>query len=161
MKKSYEDFINEVATIVKLWVQCEKSYLSCDHSSKRYNKGFEYQCEYNFHTIPPNDLEKFGEDLFLFESYESGGVSGGSCWDDSDPQPYSTDYSFENESQLDILLNSQFPTISYLQYKQLLALEEIDYYDVNEYYGNYTTYCYKKISLRRLYDKLVEMGIYE
>ena len=88
--------------------------------------------------------------------YTTGGVSGGSCWDNSNPQPYTED-TIPSFDVLDIFLKEVYPTISYLDYKKIASLihtnEESDY----EYYGNCTDYKIEYIilsDLLNLIDKL-------
>jgi hypothetical protein len=103
------------------------------------------------------DLDK----NYLYIYWRTGGESGGSCWDDgtednhyavsADPEP-------EFES-LDKLLIKLCPNISYLQYKRIIgSVIKTGEYTQNEYYGNYTTYSYKVILLRDLFNILNEFG---
>lgn len=97
----------------------------------------------------------------LVQYWSTGGVSGGSCWDSSDPQPYTSNegppLAFES---LDKLLMAVCPTISFLQYRVLSGKviesgEETEY----EYYGNCTCYAYQLVRVKRLYEELVAMGL--
>lgn len=98
---------------------------------------------------------------FIGEMWEIGGVNGGSCWDDSDPQEYSCGDRNKPKSfaALDKILGLMCPSITFLQYKLLegqndivLIGEAIDW----EYYGNRTDYSYRIINLEKLYKYLVD-----
>jgi hypothetical protein len=93
----------------------------------------------------------------LFVEWETGGYSGGNCWDSSDPQPYTSNGPPKELEILDTILEKVCPTITFLQYKNLTAtLEKYDTRSVGEYYGNSTDYAYKHVDLRDLYDYLME-----
>lgn len=86
----------------------------------------------------------------IYMRWSPGGVSGGSCWDSSDPQPY---YNREKEGDfkvLDLVLEILKPNISYLEYKKISELivssEETEW----EYYGNCTDWNIKYIILSDL-----------
>ncbi len=94
----------------------------------------------------------------LIQHWETGGASGGSCWGD-EPEEYSTSDGPGDFTELDKALKLVCPTITYLQYRELCgSVKEgsaVDY----EYYGNRTDYGYQLITVRTLFDKLVEMGL--
>lgn len=96
---------------------------------------------------------------FLFVEWHTGGISGGSCWESSNPQPYSTDEPEPEFTDLDNVLLSICPSIPYLQYKSFNNLIKEDYRTELEYYGNCEEYKNKKISLRVIYDKLKEFNL--
>lgn len=103
------------------------------------------------------ELEKFSDDHeFLWIRYSPGGVSGGSCWEDSNPQGYTSSEELDF-SVIDNILEVVNPTITYLQYKKLISNNDIfiHYEETKrEYYGNCTDYKGYFISLRGLYDYL-------
>lgn len=94
------------------------------------------------------------KDLVIYQRYETGGVSGGSCWDDSDPQPYTNREVKPDWEALDLVLKAICPDISYLKYKDIQALvkstEDTDW----EYYGNHTDYEITYLRLEDLYNYL-------
>ena len=110
----------------------------------------------------PLDLDKH----YLYVQWCSGGVSGGSCWDtgeNGDPH-----YAMSGEAEpefdaIDTVLTVVCPNLSFLQYKKLLAgnLVTRDEYSQDEYYGNCTNYTFKRIKLRDLLNKLVEMELFQ
>ena len=97
----------------------------------------------------PNNIKE----PVVYMRWETGGVSGGSCWGNSDPQPYETDNN-PNFEVLDITLKTLLPNISYLYFKGIEKLihssEETDW----EYYGNCTNFSIKYIILSELIDYL-------
>ncbi len=86
----------------------------------------------------------------IYMRHETGGVSGGSCWDTSNPTYYSSKEEIPNFQALDLLLEYLCPNITYLTYKKIDALiesnEEIEW----EYYGNRTDYLIKFIRLSKM-----------
>lgn len=90
----------------------------------------------------------------------SGGQSGGNCWDDDDSTHY---YSIDGEPEedfweLDSILERVCPAITYLQFRKLEKLIEHDSEREDDYYGNYTNYSIKRLSIEKLWDFLVETG---
>lgn len=111
--------------------------------------------------IPWEENHKVKNNI-LEMKWVSGGVSGGSCWDTSDPQPFSNDYTPKRFITLDKLLENICPTISFLVFKDLeLSLVEEDSDYENEYYGNCTDYTVWKIDLLKLWIWLDEKGLIE
>lgn len=115
-----------------------------------------------YSVITKRSKKSPSRESFLFEEWVSGGVSGGSCWDDgSNDRHYATSGDKEPDfSSLDTILENLCPNISFIKYKKLVN-EIVKYgdYSVNEYYGNSTNYGYKTINLGDLYDKLKEMSL--
>lgn len=101
----------------------------------------------------PNHMPVHIKEPVIYMRWSSGGVSGGSCWDDSDPQPYDNDK--PKFTVLDLVLKKLKPDISYLDYKKVEELicdnQDTEY----EYYGNCTNYTVEYITLSSLY-KLLE-----
>lgn len=95
----------------------------------------------------------------------SGGLTGGSCWDDGsgpDPhRPVSADQESEDvEKYLEEILGELCPNLTFLQYKRLTRdLYERGEVGESEYYGNYTVYSFKWAPLQKIYDKLTEMNV--
>ncbi len=97
---------------------------------------------------------------YIIQYWDAGGVSGGSCWDSSDPQSYVGETAPRLFPDFDKILMLIVPNISFLQYQTiqnevLKEGEETEY----AYYGNSTTYGYRLVILEDLYNKLVEMEI--
>jgi len=92
--------------------------------------------------------------LVIYQRHETGGVSGGSCWEDSNPQYYSSDEDRPEWQALDLTLKKLYPDISYLKYKEIEKLiiyaNDTDY----EYYGNRTDYDIWYLPLETLYKYL-------
>ena len=114
------------------------------------------KCPYNQGIFKqPYGIPVHIKEPVVYCRYETGGYSGGSCWDDSDPQPYSEDVPKDRFKVLDLVLEVLFPEIKYLQYKQIEELihdnEETEY----EYYGNSTDWKCEYIILSEL-ESLIE-----
>jgi hypothetical protein len=100
------------------------------------------------------------EDSFIYARHEIGGVSGGSCWDSSNPQPYTTDEKDpELDNELDLIFKAVCRNISYLAYKEVQSKVSEDYETEREYYGNRTDYKIYFLKIRDLYDTLVELEV--
>lgn len=112
-----------------------------------------YQGIYKEATGVPDNMK----DIAVYMRWNTGGVSGGSCWDSSDPQPY--DGEGEPDFKvLDVVLAKLAPNITHLHYKEIeravISTETTDYH----YYGNYDDYEIKFISLPVLYNLLEKLG---
>lgn len=100
------------------------------------------------------------ENDYFYVSWTSGGVSGGSCYNDDYDSHYAIAGDPEPEfSSLDGLLVDICPNISFLQYKKLLSLTKHDTYTSNEYYGNSRVTSFKHIRLKELYEELVKLKV--
>lgn len=89
--------------------------------------------------------------LVLYQRYISGGMTGGSCWDERT-------YYFENEvpefSILYDVLSVISPELSLKDYEKTLDLiRENDYTEI-DYYGNYDNYEIRYVILEELYNLL-------
>lgn len=98
----------------------------------------------------------------LYFSCYVGGVKGGSCWDDGSQDNHH--YSSSNETlkydELDSILQDICPNITFLAYKRIESLmSDIDTWTEGEYYGNTSEYQYQTLSLKKLYDFLLEMKV--
>lgn len=99
---------------------------------------------------------------YLYNEWCTGGISGGSCWDDgSDDHHYATSGEPETDfTDLDAILEGLCPNLSFLQYKKLTsAIIKTDSRTEHEYYGNSTNYATKMVKLGDLYEKLKEMSL--
>lgn len=121
------------------------------------------------HSIQPFDIVskkelKTGLDLdkhYLHIGWTTGGISGGSCWDDgeTDNHYFSTGEPEPNFDELDTTLLNLCPNIGFLQYKQVVNVVKRDEYTETEYYGNCTNYATKSVLLRDLLNKVVELEL--
>ncbi len=102
----------------------------------------------------------------LVQFWETGGASGGSCWDDEDH--YAEEYTTDNVApltfaDLDTIIEAvcsdkiTIPQYNHLKSELITEGDEMD--DSGDWYGNYTTYGYQLIKVRALYDELVKMGL--
>jgi len=86
----------------------------------------------------------------VYMRWESGGVSGGSCWDDSNPERYENRHRKPKFQVLDLVLKELFPSISFLQFREIENLIQSNYKTEYEYYGNSTDYEIEYIVLSEL-----------
>lgn len=91
-----------------------------------------------------NDLELDNNKEAIWCKWSSGGVSGGSCWESSNPKRYEGDKEPEFFI-LDQYLSSNYPNLSFLKYKELNNHIKYSYNTEYEYYGNSTDWCTKWI----------------
>lgn len=101
-------------------------------------------------------------DDYLAETWMSGGVGGGSCWDNDNSSHYSIDADPEPDfTSLDSVLEKVCPGITYLQYKKLASSLKIERHERHrdEYYGNSTKHTTKAIRIGDLYKTLLEMQV--
>jgi len=90
----------------------------------------------------------------IYMRWETGGTSGGSCWNDSKPERYNTGNPKPKFEVLDLVLKELMPNISFLQFREIENLihknSETDY----EYYGNCTDFDIEYIILSELINAL-------
>lgn len=93
----------------------------------------------------------------LYVEWNTGGIEGGSCYENSDPQPYTSNEPEKELFCLDVILEHFIPNLSFLQYKALTAkLVTRGTREERHYYGNRDNYSFKQVSLKELYDYMKE-----
>lgn len=103
--------------------------------------------------------EKPTEDDYLYEEWITGGQSGGSCWGDDADRPVEPEPEPEF-ADLDAILETICPNITFLQYKRIIAsVVSRGGRSAREYYGNYTDYGVKTVRLGALCEELRENGL--
>jgi hypothetical protein len=98
---------------------------------------------------------------YIKESWTTGGLSGGSCWDDGETDNH---YAVEGNREPELtdiftIMEAFCPDLSFLNARKLMGLIKYDSYTDNEYYGNYFHYGVKYVDLRELYDAFVDLGV--
>lgn len=89
----------------------------------------------------------------------TGGVSGGSCWDSSNPSAYSSDETKPDNNALTEILEKLFPDISGIKVIKILKHPELYIRDTRtdyQYYGNRDDYETEELNLKVLYEILYE-----
>ena len=122
-------------------------------STEKYHRD---QYEY----VKPKKIDL--DEHYLYVEWCSGGISGGSCWDDgTDDRHYGRSGEAEPEfDNIDTVLAELCPNLTFLQYKKIMAkIVKRGEYTINEYYGNTTDYTFKVVNLRELYEALQEMKL--
>ena len=85
-------------------------------------------------------------------SWSLGGASGGNCWG-GEATSFISDEQEPDFSDLYAILEQVCPDLSFLRFLRLKSdLIVHGKYRVSEYYGNYTDYATKSISLKALYE---------
>jgi len=109
--------------------------------------------------IPGDHTPGSGPAIAIY--WQTGGIGGGSCWDNGDEDPhYNMGSNPEPEfTDIDKVLEHFVPNITFLQYKRLLqdCIEQGET-TLNDYYGNHTDYAYKVIKLEALFKYMKGIG---
>jgi hypothetical protein len=96
----------------------------------------------------------------IFEQWTTGGMGGGSCWEDGGHYAVEGEPEPEFES-LDKIIVSICPNITFIQYKKLCReVIKRDEYTNNEYYGNYSRESIKYVLIEQLYNALKEQNLF-
>jgi hypothetical protein len=103
------------------------------------------------------------QEYFLCNIWSTGGMTGGSCWDEGETRNYSYTNSEGEPEWLDItkILEHFCPNMTFLQFRALARLFKMDDFEVGGYYGNCTNYAVRYISLLDLYNFLKERKLVE
>ncbi len=97
---------------------------------------------------------------FIEVRHSTGGMEGGSCWDDSEPRPYTSSDDPEELTQFDTILEHFCPNMTFIQYKNLYRDVVTTSSDTEyEYYGNSTNYNVIRCKLYDLYQEMVKRNI--
>jgi hypothetical protein len=94
----------------------------------------------------------------LYINYETGGYSGGNCWDDTKPQPYTVADRDDDFTSLVDCLEEVAPQVTFIQFRKIESLVEKTEHGYTEYYGNSTDYMVEYIHLDVLWDVLEKYG---
>lgn len=97
------------------------------------------------------------DELYLEASWVTGGLTGGSCWDEGESRYYPVPAEDEPEDEVvDSILEKVCPSLTFLQYRRLTKASIYRYEDTqqNEYYGNSTHYRHRTVDLEVLYRTL-------
>lgn len=97
----------------------------------------------------------------IYQQWCSGGLTGGSCWDTGDAvyRAIDGDTPPSTFEELDKIIAEYWADIPYMQYrKHFMDCFETTSNTSNDYYGNYTNYTVKYVTIRTLYDILKENG---
>ncbi len=139
-KPTFEEFVKQCELLLEKF--SGNGQLEYSHYK---NKHARYNCR--------EDHEKVDE-IRLTHTYETGGVSGGSCWDSSNPLPYTVSRPDSEFEIFDYLLSKLNPRMSFGEYKELE--KQINQEDKTnyEYYGNRTEYVILSIPLQVIYDHI-------
>jgi hypothetical protein len=115
------------------------------------------ECPYNQGVFrEPYGIPVKIKEPVIYCRYEIGGFSGGSCWDDSDPQPYSEEPPKDRMKVLELVLKLLKPQISFLEYRMIEGLIHDNSETEYEYYGNSTDWKIEYIKLSDLYEALAK-----
>lgn len=107
--------------------------------------------------VPSNDYGVIPNPDTLYVEWRTGGVAGGSCWNDGEDDIY---YDIEPDEEpkftyLHTILEKFYPDITYLQYRALESnCVSIEDRHETDYYGNSNKYRRKTLDLRKLHDFL-------
>ncbi len=104
--------------------------------------------------VQPYGIPVHIKEPVIYCRWESGGYSGGSCWDDNAPQRYRNDTPKDRMQVLDIVLKEIRPQTTFLEYRQIEGLVHDNSETKYEYYGNSTDYQIEYIVLSELYELL-------
>lgn len=116
-------------------------------------EGVDYQA-----YLPSEDYSDEGDLKYIVDMVETGGHSGGSCWEDSNPMVYSTSNSLGRFENLSKVVRATMPDISFMEYEGVLDLVKRDDHTDYEYYGNSTQYACQYVELKELYLYLSDIG---
>ena len=141
--------------LLNFLLHCEKTL---GKDSLLWKKG--YSSMYHYPSEKDKKTNKDPDAPYLSVYWKTGGMSGGSCWDTGEPKLYAERGDPPEElKELDTLLESIRPEISFLQYKLLTSsLVDVEYWTQDEYYGNSTSYMSKALSLPKLHAYMLEKG---
>ncbi len=102
----------------------------------------------------PNGIPVDIKGRVIYQRVHTGGVEGGSCWDESDPRPYTVDEADYPFTVLDMVLEELVPNLSYSKFKEIQKLIHTNDETEYEYYGNCTEYEVRYIILQELIELL-------
>lgn len=105
--------------------------------------------------------EELSENKIVSDRWITGGLGGGSCWDEGEDRHYSIKADTPLEfNRFDELLEKLVPDLSFFKYKRLKSkCVELKSDCDDDYYGNYTNHAFWECNLKTLYDELTLMKL--
>jgi hypothetical protein len=128
------------------------------------------QFKEQIHILVEQEYHKSNYDFSIEKKWITGGVGGGSCWDegsedDEDDEDNDPHYEIFGEGEpedntIETILKNMLPEISlefFLKKNDVWIFWEFDSYSDDEYYGNSTDYETKTLKLDVLFERLKEI----
>lgn len=176
LKKSWQDFEDQHPWEFDYFWDKIAAYANNWQDRYRDNRDLEYEIDlessYDDVKLPnaKNDPDFRKRNGRIRVKAKTGGVSGGSCWDSSDPQPYETGRSVEYED-LEKFIEHILVAIfgrghAFADIPKLLeelrksSIVHEDYHTEYEYYGNSDDYQWYEVKLWDLYQFLAKQGAF-
>lgn len=155
---TYEQFVAELKSGLNLTIPTipEKPKSTVKKDKVRYDSS--YGCAGLIYSsiglYGGYGTEPWDKEVALVNAWCTGGISGGSCWDDGkQDNHYSSSGEVESDwTTLDHILEYFCPNITFIRYKRLMSLSKIEEYSRNEYYGNSTNYNLRILLLKDLWQ---------
>lgn len=104
--------------------------------------------------VEPYGIPVHIKEPVIYSRYEVSGFSGGGYQDDADAKSYTVPVPKDKMKVLDIVLKTCFPSISYLDYKEIEGLIQTNEQTTHECYGNSTDYMIEYIILSDFYKHI-------
>jgi len=98
----------------------------------------------------PQNVPITEKDYLIYQRWNSGGVAGGSCWDEGEGHNYEYSHPDPKFTILEIVLDELCPDITLKNYNEVLKLIKENETTNWEYYGNYDNYQIRYIRLKDL-----------
>lgn len=114
----------------------------------------EYQTNEQGIFTEPYGIPVHIKEPVIYCRYENGGVTGGSCWGDSDPRHYTKDAPKDKMKVLDLVLKELKPDLTFLQFREIEGLIHTNEETEHEYYGNCVEWSIEYIILSDLIKML-------
>ena len=125
----------------------------------------------NEQIIEINDKAPYDQGIFIepygcdgikehvvYMRWETGGISGGSCWESSNPMPYNSHKPKPRFVVLTQVIKVLKPDLTFIEYEEIkdmvVSTDKTDW----GYYGNSTDYGIEYIKLKELISKLEEFN---
>lgn len=87
----------------------------------------------------PTGIPNHIKEPVVYYKWSPGGYSGGSCWESSNCQPYTTSVSDREKNEvLNMVIKELNPNISYMKYREIESKIHHNDWSDSEYYGNCT-----------------------
>lgn len=104
--------------------------------------------------VEPSMIPIHIKEPVVYCRYKTGGVEGGSCWESSNPEPFTLEPPADRFKVLDMVLAKLKPNITYLQFKQIEEMVHSNAERQYEYYGNSSDWKVEYIILSELEEFL-------
>jgi len=142
-KPTYEEFCSAIVNII------EREYVGHYVKTNEHGNHMPDWLDYDIRKNLRRD------DVVVYYDWSTGGLSGGNCWDDTEPTYYASNETEPEDNPFAKALELYAEDISYIRFRKISSKVLYEYtHRYYEYYGNRSDIEGRAFIVRELYEGL-------